>query len=166
MKSPIQLVRITVMLLIVGGLADFTGCESLQDTSFAPLDCKLEPISGGGAQYFVLINTSGQTLHHLSLSGDIWYDQAITFIGNNPGSIPVRLPIITYKFNGSKLQLEPSKEIRIRRDLSPISAEGSILYPVSRVQIAGRCDEGSFREDWQINGAGQLQPMGIGAHKE
>jgi hypothetical protein len=164
MKSPIQLLRITIML-VVGflGVADFTGCESIQDTSFVPLDCKLEPIPGESAQYIVLINTSGQTLHDIRFWGDMWYDQAMTYNYND--QIPVRRPAIIYSFSGSNGQWDPGQVVRIRRNLSPISGEASILYPVSRVQIAGTCDEGPFREDWQINGAGQLQPMGVNPHK-
>jgi hypothetical protein len=41
-----------------------------------------------------------------------------------------------------------------------LGSEIKILLPVSRVQIVGSCDEGRFRENWQITGSGQLQPMG------
>jgi len=165
--TPLQLVRITVMLLgIFWGLAGLTGCKSLQDTTFAPLDCKLERIPGESAQYVVVINTSGQTLHHIHFWGDMWYANAVTYIGNDPDSIPVRLPAMSYSLRGTDVQLEPGQVARFKRDLSPNSAECSIVYPVSRVQIAGSCDEGRFREDWQINGAGQLQPIGIGPHRE
>ena len=41
-----------------------------------------------------------------------------------------------------------------------VNGEISILKPVSRVQIVGSCDEGRFREDWQVPGFGQLQRMG------
>src|ERR1035437_10719530 len=64
MKNWIQLARITVTLLAgCFGLAWLTGCESLQDTSFAPLDARLEPIPGGGAQHFVVVNTSRSEEH-------------------------------------------------------------------------------------------------------
>jgi hypothetical protein len=167
MKSLIQLMRITVMLpAIFLVLADFTGCKSLQDTSFAPLYCELEPIPGGGAQYIVIINTSKQTLHHIRFLGNVWYDHYPTILSSSQSLIPVSLPALTFSFNGFIGQWEPDHVERIKNDLSPISAESSMLYPVSRVQIAGKCDEGPFREDWQINGAGQLQPMGIGPHRE
>lgn len=79
MKKWFQLARITVMLLTgCYGLAGLTGCESLQDTSFAPLGAKLEPIPGGGAHYFVAVNTSGQTLHNIHFEVVIWSGRVIT----------------------------------------------------------------------------------------
>ncbi len=37
--------------------------------------------------------------------------------------------------------------------------EGRLLRPVSKVQIVGSCDEGSFRETWQIESSGQLEQI-------
>ena len=86
MKNRIQLGRITVMLLAgCFGLVWLTGCETLQDTSFTPVDARLEPIPGGGAQGFVVINTSGQTLHHFRFRAYMWDDNAITYTA---GTIP------------------------------------------------------------------------------
>jgi len=155
-----------MMMLVAGcfNVALLTGCESLQSTSFAPFDAKLEPIPGGGAQYFVVINTSGRTLHNFRFSGDIQQSHAITNTDNNPSLyLPNRLPAMTYAFRGSGSKLEPGQEIRFRT-FSGLGAEGSILYPVSEVQIAGSCDEGRFREFWQITGSGQLQRAGISPH--
>ena len=157
MKNLIQLAQITVMLLSgCFGLAIMTGCESLKDTSFAPLEARLEPISGGGAQHFVLINTSGQKLHNFRFGAYMWDDHALAFTGNDPfSSLPNRLPAITYRFMGSGPQWEPGQVQRFKdRDLG---GEIKILKPVSRLQIVGSCDEGRFREDWQVTGPGQLQ---------
>jgi hypothetical protein len=156
MKNLIQLMRITVMLLSgCFGLAMLTGCESLQDTSFAPLEARLEAISGGGAQCFVVVNTSGQTLHNFRFGAYMWNDHTLTFTENDPSSLPNRLPVMTYKFMGSGSQWEPGRVQRFR-DLA-LGDEIKILKPVSRVQIVGSCDEGRFREDWQITGSGQLR---------
>jgi hypothetical protein len=144
------------------GFFIFAGCESLQDTSFAPLEAKLESIPNGGAQYFVVVNSSGEALHNLKFWVDIWYNQAMTSIGNDPDTIPTRLPEMTYSCRGSVPDLESGQEVRFRRNFG-MGAEGSVLYPVSRVQIAGNCDEGHFREDWQINSSGQLRPLGVGS---
>ncbi|HVU08634.1 MAG TPA: hypothetical protein VHG89_08850 [Verrucomicrobiae bacterium] len=152
-----------VQILGCLGLVVLTGCESVQDTSFAPLEAKLEAIPGGGAQYFVVVNTSGKTLHDLKFWGNIWYND-VTFPENDLHGMPVHLPVITYSIRGSSPKLEPGQEVRFKRDMGA-SAEGSVLYPVSRVQIAGSCIEGHFREDWQINASGQLQSVGISSHK-
>jgi hypothetical protein len=164
MKNWVQLARITVMLLSgCFSLAVLTGCKSLQDTSFAPLDARLEPIPGGGAQGFVVINTSGQVLHNYRFSAYMWDDRAITYTADNNSSLPKRLPAMTYTFMGSGFEWEPGRKQRFRdRDLG---SEIKILLPVSRVQIVGGCDEGRFREDWQITGSGQLQLMGRKAEK-
>jgi hypothetical protein len=159
MKNWIQLARFTVTLLSrCLGLVWLTGCESLQDTSFAPLGARLEPIPGGGAQSFVMVNTSGQTLHHFRFRAYMWDDHTITYTPDDNSPFPKLLPAMTYTFMGSGSQWEPGQGQRFRdRDLG---GEIKILKPVSRVQIVGSCDEGHFREDWQITGSGQLQPMG------
>jgi hypothetical protein len=164
MKNWNQWARITVMLLSgCFGLAALTGCKSLQNTSFAPLDARLEPIPGGGAQGFVVINTSGQVLHNYRFRAYMWDDRAITYTAGNNSSLPSRLPAMTYTFMGSGFEWDPGRMQRFRdRDLG---SEIKILLPVSRVQIVGSCDEGRFREDWQITGSGQLQPMGRKAEK-
>jgi hypothetical protein len=163
MKNRIQLGRITVMLLAgCFGLVWLTGCETLQDTSFAPVDARLEPIPGGGAQYFVMVNTSGQTLHHVRFRAYMWDDRAITFTAGNNSAFPQRLPAMTYTFTGSSSEWHPGQVQRFKdRDMD---IEGAILKPVSHVQIVGSCDEGRFREDWRITGAGQLQRIGSDSH--
>jgi hypothetical protein len=109
-------------------LAVLTGCKSLQDTSFAPLDARLEPIPGGGAQGFVVINTSGQVLHNYRFSAYMWDDRAITYTADNNSSLPKRLPAMTYTFMGSGFEWEPGRKQRFRdRDLG------------SEIKISCRC---------------------------
>jgi hypothetical protein len=159
LKNWVQLARITALLLAgCFGLVWLTGCETLQDTSFAPIDARLEPIPGGGAQYFVMVNTSGQTLHNVRFRAYMWDDRAITYTAGNNFAFPQRLPAMTYTFMGSGSEWNPGQMQRFRdRDLG---SEIKILKPVFRVQIVGNCDEGRFREDWRITGAGQLQRIG------
>lgn len=71
---------------------------------------------------------------------------------------------MTDTLTSSGSELKPGQVVRFRNPST--SAEIAILMPVSRVQIAGSCDEGRFREDWQITQSGQLQPVGTGPHKE
>jgi hypothetical protein len=159
MKNRIQLARITGMLLAgCFGLVWLTGCETLRDTSFAPIDARLEPIPGGGAQYFVMVNTNVQTLHNVRFRAYMWDDRAITYTAGNNSAFPQRLPAMTYTFIGSCSQWDPGQVQRFR--YRNLDSEAAILKPVSRVQIVGSCDEGRFREDWQITGAGQLQRIG------
>src|SRR2546425_993922 len=49
-----------------------SGCQTFKYTSFTPLDARLEPGLGGGALYFVLVNTSGRPLHNYSFSAYLW----------------------------------------------------------------------------------------------
>jgi hypothetical protein len=141
-------------------LTFLTGCASLDNTSFAPLDAKLEATGSGGAQYLVLVNTSSQTLHHYRFTGEIQNDNTLMYMGNNSFSqLPSRAPATTYVFRGFGEVLEPGKEMRFRTQ-SGAGVQGSIHIPVSSIQISGTCDEGPFRQGWQMNGAGQLQPVG------
>jgi len=156
MKSRFQLAGVAEMLLpVCFGLIVLTGCKSLETTSFAPLDAKLEPADNGGAEYIVVINTSGQTLHNYRFSGQIQEGHAFIYLGNDPVSnLPSRLSTTTYVFMSSGAELKPGQEIRFRRNFG-FGPEGSILYPVSQVQIGGECDEGRFRESWQVVASSQ-----------
>ena len=158
MTNRIQLVRLTMFLLSGGlSLALLTGCESLQDTTFAPAEVRLELVPAGGAQHFVVVNASGQTLHHYWFRAYVWDDQAIFYTGGLQANTPRRVRALTYTGTGSGPQWEPGKVLRFKDWNLP--SEGSIVKPVSRVQIVGSCDEGPFRENWQINASGQLEWM-------
>jgi len=56
-----------------------TGCESVNNTGtqFSPVAAKMEAVSGGGAQHFVLVNDSGQELHNVRFSAYMWDDNMI-----------------------------------------------------------------------------------------
>jgi hypothetical protein len=150
----------STMTLLYGffSLAMLTGCQTFQDTSFAPLDAKLEPIHAGGAQHFILVNISGQALHNFRFRAYMWDDNTITYRAGDFSSLPNRLPAMTYTFDGSGSKWESGQVQRfVDRN---IGGEISILKPVSKVQIVGSSDEGRFREYWLINGVGQLLPVG------
>src|SRR5260370_1736731 len=52
------------------------GCQGPQYTSFAPVTAELLPIPGGGAKYFVMLNTSGRTLHNFNASAYLWDERS------------------------------------------------------------------------------------------
>jgi hypothetical protein len=140
------------------GLMILTGCNTLQDTTFAPVDVQLESDLRGGEQHIILVNASGQELHHFTFRGSVWGDSPLTYTGDPLGTLPQHVPNETYTFNGSGGKWEPGQALHFReRDLG---IEGRVLRPVTRVQIVGHCDEGSFREDWQMTRSGQLQRIG------
>ena len=155
MKNWIQLARVIVMSLSgCFGLAVSTGCESLQDTAFAPVKAELEPVTGG-AQHFVVINSSTQTLHNFRFRAYMWNDHNVFYTGGDMPLTPRHRPAMTYTFTSSGTKWEPGEMRRFRDWKQP--DEIFILKSVSRVQIVGSCDEGQFREDWQVNGTGQLE---------
>lgn len=106
-----------------------------------------------------MINSSGQVLHNFRFRAYMWDDHALTYIAGPNADIPKRLPAMTYTFMGSGSRWE-TNQIQRFRDRLLRDTEGVILLPVSRLQIVGRCDEGRFREDWQITPSGQLHPIG------
>jgi hypothetical protein len=143
-----------IRMLLSGcfGLAVLTGCESFQDTTFAPIKAVLEPVTGG-AQHFVVVNSSDQILHNYYFRVYMWDDHNLFYTW---GDTPRRRPAMTYTFTSSGTKWEPGEEQRFRDWKMP--SEMFILKPVSRVEIVGSCDEGQFRENWQINATGQLEP--------
>src|SRR5216683_3149513 len=81
------------------------GCQSPQYTSFTPLEARLEAVPGGGALYFVLVNTSGQDLHNCTYSAYIWSDE-------NPNPIYRGRP--AKRYTGSRQKWEAGKAVRFR----------------------------------------------------
>jgi hypothetical protein len=140
------------------GVALLTGCQAVHDIGFSPIEPRLNPAHAGGAKYFVLVNSSGQTLHHFSFRAYMWGDSAMTYAGDPVAALPQRAQQQTYTFQGSGSQWEVGQGIHFRD--RRFGGEGKILWPISKIQIVGSCDEGSFREDWQINSAGRLEQVG------
>jgi hypothetical protein len=139
------------------GLFVLNGCQSMQDTQFSPVEVRLETLAGG-VQTMVLVNSSGTALHNFNFRAYMWGDSPMTYTGYPPTSLPQRIPERTYTFQGSGVKWAPGEVLHFTdRNLG---TEEKILRPVSRVQIAGSCDEGAFREDWQITSSGQLQQIG------
>jgi hypothetical protein len=140
-----KLLRLVLWPLLLG----LTGCQTTQYTDFAPLDARLEPVPGGGAKYFLLINTSGKTLHNVSFSAYLWDE-------TSPNVLTGRQPFL----HGSVSHPEwpPGRAQRFRpRDMG---IEGPITRPVTKVEVVGHCDEGYFRQLWLGTSSDQLQPSG------
>jgi hypothetical protein len=147
--------RVTTFLAGFFCVTLLTGCHSLQDTKFAPLEARLDPGRSGGVQYLVVINSSGQELHNVRFRGYMWGDSPLTYTGDPYMSLPQRVPEETYTFMGSISKWSPGEIMHFKdRDMD---RPGRILRPVTSVKIVGSCDEGSFREQWQITTSGQFQ---------
>jgi hypothetical protein len=141
------------------GVVLLTGCQTFHDTEFSPIEARLDPTHAGGADYFVLVNSSGQTLHDFRFRAYAWGTSTLTTAGDEWATLPQRTSQQTYTFQGSGGQWEPGKVLHFRD--REFGGEGKILQPISKVQIVGSCDEGSFREDWRINRSGQLEQVGV-----
>ena len=164
MKNGVRHARFQLMLTAgCVGLAWLTGCQSLQPTSFAPLEVRLETIPGGGAQHLTAINTSGQALHHYWVRIYIWNDQTLFFEGGQGANATRRFPAMTYTCTASGDRWDPNQIMRFK-DFNIRDTEGTIFFPVSRLQIVGRCDEGRFREYWEVSPSGQLQLVSTNSH--
>ena len=125
------------MLLGTFSLALLAGCQTAtQQTSFAPIEPRLESIPGGGAQYFVLVNTSGKDLHNVSFSA---------YLYNEDEQNPVKRGKWVYEFQGSGATwgLGIAKRFRDRRMRGE---QLPITKPVTKVEVVGHCDEGHFRQ--------------------
>ena len=139
--------RILTALLLALLLVS-AGCLTPTYTTFAPLDARLEAVPGGGAQYLVLINTSEYELRNYSFSLYVWREA---------GSRPLlsERPIVRGMASGRAWL--PGQGMRWSGGAG--RAESAILQPVSRVEIAGHCDEGDFRQAWHKTDSDQLRPV-------
>lgn len=126
----------------------FTGCRSLEPTAFAPFEARLDPVPGGGAYRFVLVNTSGKELHNLWFTAESWdnHDHWLDLPSNK-----------NYRWWGKHDRLGPGKELRFKDFFMGI--EGGVVKPISRVVLMGHCDEGKFTQSWRNTGDGHLQPF-------
>ena len=140
-----RFVRLAVFQVVVV----LMGCQGPQYTSFAPVNARLEPVPGGGAQYFLLINTSGRELHNVSLSAYLWDEHTESLISRQQ-------PCRRYEGSGSSW---PAGKAQRFRPLG-MHVEDPITQPVTRAEVVGHCDEGYFRQAWVGTESGQLQPVG------
>jgi hypothetical protein len=133
-----------------------TGCQSTKTPSFAPLDVKLSSPAVGGARALVVINTSGQTLHHLRFTGEIQNNHMLSYPPDNfsPG-LPNRVAATTYVIRATDATLAPGQAMRFRTQ-SGHGAEGALQIPASDILISGKCDEGSFRQGWRVSATGEV----------
>jgi hypothetical protein len=137
------------------GVMILSGCHTTQGTVFIPLEPKLEPVQLGGAQTMILVNTSGRPLYNVKFRAYMWGNSTMTYTGDNFSTLPQRVPERTYTFQGTAGKLDPGQAIHFTDQRT--GGEARILKPVTRVQITGSCDEGPFREDWQVDREGQLR---------
>jgi hypothetical protein len=154
-----------IVSLLCLSVAVWSGCAGYQGTKFAPLEARLKSTGYGGAQTMVLVNSSGQELHHVEFRAYLWGQSQLVSTPQEPyvlsteTGLPERVPGQTYIFGGSSEKLAPGEIIHLTtRDTGE---EFRILLPVAKVQIMGRCDEGDFRETWLMSGGGQLELVGV-----
>jgi hypothetical protein len=143
-----------LFLLACLGAMILSGCQS-QNTEFTPLEPRLQPAQLGGAQTLVLINTSGRPLYDVQFRVYMWGKNLTTSTGDNFSIIPQSVPQLIYTLEGHSSKLEPGGVIHFTDRHT--GGEARILRPVTRVQLTGSCDEGPFREEWQMNEDGQLR---------
>jgi hypothetical protein len=157
--------RNLIFLILCLGLAILSGCETYDGTSFAPLEPRLESTGYGGAQTIGLVNSSGQTLHNLRFRAYTWGQSQLVNASQAPyvlasaSGLPQRIPAQTYILSGSAGKLAPADVLHFRN--ADTGGEGRLLLPVTKVQITGNCDEGTFRETWVMSGGGQLELVGV-----
>jgi hypothetical protein len=120
----------------------FGGCQSLQYTSFAPLTVTLEPVPDSPARYLVATNSSGKDLHNVVCTVYVWskWDQPVMLgqrvyagqprvIGTAMVSVDLWGAGETYRFSRS-----------------PKEIQWAILERVTKIEVAGKCSEGTFRQ--------------------
>ena len=127
-----------------------TGCQTSGSSKFTPFSAKLESVQGGGAQYFVIINTSGQELHNFSYTAYLYSE----LLRRHPAvrNLPIRPDLAS----GSRLK--PGQVMRFRSYDKGI--QDPLVQPITRVLIVGHCDEGKFRQEWMTTTSGELRPVG------
>ena len=155
--------KIGIILFSCIGLVLWNGCQSFHGTKFAPLAAKLESPGGDAAQSLVLVNSSGQILHNVQFTAYMWgHGQANT---GQPSLLvaangqPEPSPVLTYRFVGAAAKLDPGQVIRFAGNGS--IGESQALESPTKIQLAGKCDEGAFRETWVMGDYGQLELTGV-----
>jgi hypothetical protein len=133
-------------LMFASGLAA-VGCQSTKPTAFAPFDARLERVSGGGAQHFVLVNASGREFHNLKFSAYMWDAFAPALYRHNP----------VVSCSGSGKKLGAGETLRFHK--LGETGEVPILISITHVELIGHCDEGRFHQFWRKTYSGQLEPV-------
>jgi hypothetical protein len=126
------------------------GCQTSGSSRFAPFSAKLESIRGSPAQYFFVVNTSGQELHNYKYTAYLYSE----LLRRDPlvRNLPIRKDIAS----GSRLR--PGQVMRFRSFDKAI--QDPLVQPITRVLIVGHCDEGRFRQQWMTTISGELRPVG------
>lgn len=158
MKKP------AAFILLCLGLMLGSGCQTFNGTQFAPLEARLQSLDSAGAQTLVLVNTSGQTLHHVRFTASVSLQPQLVSSPQQPyvllsnSGLPQRIQQ-AYNFRAFADQMTPGQYIHFRGRYT--IGDFRILQPVTRVQIAGNCDEGAFRETWVMGDHGQFRLVGV-----
>ncbi len=144
---------------LVLSLFILSGCQTLQDTEFSPVEVRLDSQNAGGVQHLILVNSSGKALHHYQFRAYIWGHYPLMLSSGSPvGTTTVGgSPNRTYTGEAYGNEWRPGEMIRFnQRDMG---IEARLILAVLKVQVVGSCDEGSFRETWQITSDGQLKQI-------
>lgn len=141
--------------LLILCLFVLTGCQTVHDTEFSPVEATLAPINNSGVQHLVLANSAGKDLHHFHLRAYVWGDSPLAYSGDPATSLPSHnTPGRTYTAESSGDVWRAGEAIHFRDRY--LGSESRLMRPVLKVQIVGSCDEGVFRETWLTTQSGQL----------
>ena len=139
-----------LQIILLGSCMALTGCQGLKPTSFAPFEARLEPVPGGGVKYLVLVNDGSQDLHNWSISAYLWNEhQSNPVVAGNPHCY-VQGSGSLWKAGTAQRIVQRGKGVEL-----PLNAA------VTKVQLVGQCDEGSFRQVWTGTESGELRRVGV-----
>ena len=150
--------RGAIFLFLCLGFMFWNGCQTFEDTQFAPLEPRLGRFKGGGMQYIVLVNTSGKELNNVSIHANMWGENDLVETRSTFGGtgLPDRdTPHPFYLVWGSDSKISPGEVIHFRDRY--LGGESIFIRLVYKVQIIGKCDEGRFRETWVIGNTNQFR---------
>ena len=131
--------------LLAALLLGTAGCATRTDSTFSPIELRLEPTSGG-AQFLVLRNNSGQELRNYELSVHLWSEHSLRLRWRES---PFE------RCDASGASWPPGKALRFRAFRKGM--ENPITEPISRVEVVGHCDMGRFHQVWLGDDSGQLR---------
>ncbi len=137
------------LLAMLALVVTMTGCQSVKPTAFRPLEAKLEPVSGGVADYFVLVNASGHELRNYHLSAYLWTDRDRNALRQNQ-------PFRHCFASGASWAAGGVLHFRVWEQF----VQAPVIVPLSKIEVVGHCDEGSFCQFWKATESGQLVAAG------